>query len=241
MTANAPMVAAVFAMNEFYRNMLRRLSIAWFGPHDAEYRDGSFTNGELLGAGLLAGISISVIQCPASILRIQQQANAGRNKPPPRARDVVASQLKHYGILGLYRAYPFELLGSAIDRMVYFTAYEKWKALLERFDHYDDSLTPERNHLRTGALRVLAGILTSTTGWTACYPIEIIKVKVQADSASNPAYRGFMHCAKVTYEAQGLRGFWRGYSLAIARSSITSGITLPLFDFVKPWFRSLFV
>lgn len=227
--ANGPMVAATFALNELFRACARWTKMHLLGMTHLKNVD-HFTVDELAVAGLLAGMSSSFLNCPAAVIRVQQQVGGAGGKPTPTVAHVARQLWLHEGLRGFYRALPYESLSSGIGRMTYFTTYELAKANLQ-------ALCPEVS--QTGRM-IAAASFTSFFGWASCFPLDVIKNKLQADLIAAPEakqYRGFVHCCEVTYRAGGLRAFWTGFSLTVARSCISSGISLPIFDTMKPLLR----
>ena len=43
---------------------------------------------------------------------------------------------------------------------------------------------------------MLAGGLGGTAFWLACYPLDVVKSKIQIDSFTRPQYKGMVDCAK---------------------------------------------
>jgi solute carrier family 25 carnitine/acylcarnitine transporter 20/29 len=228
--ANGPLTAGIFATNELYRAMFRWVNIHVLGRKHLEHQQ-HFTVPELALAGLFAGASMSLLQCPASVIRIQQQVGGGGTHAAPSILTVGRQLWATEGVAGFYRALPIEAASSGIGRMTYFTTYEMTKGLLAR-------TFPESN---ATARMCFAASLTSIIGWASCFPLDVMKNRLQADAIADPAmkqYRGFRHCCEVTYRTGGIRAFWTGFSLTIARSVISSGISLPVFDTLKPKMRA---
>jgi len=65
-----------------------------------------------------------------------------------------------------------------------------------------------------------AGGIGGMMYWITCYPLDVIKSKMQTDAA-NPAerkYRSVVDCVSQTIRAEGLRGFARGFAPCLVRS-----------------------
>jgi solute carrier family 25 carnitine/acylcarnitine transporter 20/29 len=227
--ANGPLVACIFAMNETYRACARWFNVHCLGNSHLAFAS-HFTVAELAVAGAAAGASASVFMCPVSVVRIQQQIGGVHGEPSPSMVDVCKRLYAAEGMAGFYRALPYEAMASGVGRMAYFTSYEVTKASLET------ALPDVNDTLRM----VVAASLTSVVGWASCFPLDVIKNRLQADAInqSSKQYRGFSHCCAVTYRSGGVRAFWTGFSLTILRSCVSSGISLPVYDTMKPRLRA---
>jgi hypothetical protein len=52
---------------------------------------------------------------------------------------------------------------------------------------------------------MLAGGLGGTAFWLACYPLDVVKSKIQIDSYTKPQFKGMVDCAK---KVRGLISFF---------------------------------
>ena len=257
MIANGPIVAWTFALNEFYRAALRQARVSLWDPQAANERH--FSHAELAIAGGLAGMTSSLVQCPCALIRIQQQTAAVQGQAPISTRHVVLKIFADYGVRGFYRAWTLEALSNGVGRMVYFLCYEVFKAQLalvfgaegeSRLDGNGEAATAS-TWIRLGPTqqKVLAAMMTSTLGWLSIFPFDVVKNKLQGDRGILSAvgqlpqqhrfqYAGAMDCAKQTLRRHGWRGFWVGFPVTVMKSLASSGASLPLFDLMKPAFRS---
>lgn len=92
----------------------------------------------------------------------------------------------------------------------YFGSYEFFRRLLT-----DDA---ENRKLSPGA-SILAGGLTGFCYWLSCYPMDVIKNRIQAaPDVKPPVYRGIVHTAQVIYARDGLKGFFAGFTPCLVRA-----------------------
>jgi hypothetical protein len=91
------------------------------------------------------------------------------------------------------------------------------------------------------ARNVLAAACTASLGWICVYPLEVCKVRIQADSIlpSQRKYPTFSSVWLDVYRTMGVRGFFRGFSLTMMKSWISSGLALPLYEYLRPQMRAL--
>ena len=64
---------------------------------------------------------------------------------------------------------------------------------------------------------MLAGGLGGTAFWLACYPLDVVKSKIQIDSFTQPQYKGMVDCAKK------VRGSTTILGLAICTCQVSLG------------------
>jgi len=162
-------------------------------------------------AGAFGGFANSIISGPVEYvktqLQIQQEVKVYRGQWDC-LRNIVATT----GFRGIFRG-----LTSTICREVpgyggQFATYEYVKRQLTPHGKCSDDI---------GALGFLfAGGLGAVVGWTFCYPFDVCKSKIQAESFTQPSkYKknrylldgGLIDCARQTYKQESIRGFWRGY------------------------------
>lgn len=80
---------------------------------------------------------------------------------------------------------------------------------------------------------MLAGGLGGTAFWLCCYPVDVIKSKLQVDSYQHPKYGGMLDCARQTLAAEGLKGLWRGFAPALARSFPANAVAFAAYEATK--------
>ncbi len=78
---------------------------------------------------------------------------------------------------------------------------------------------PDGKPLRTMPSSIAAGGLTGICYWLSCYPIDVIKNRIQAaPDRTPPVYRGMGDAARAIYGEAGVRGFFRGFVPCILRA-----------------------
>lgn len=135
------------------------------------------------------------------------------------------------GVRGMYRGVvPFaqrEMLGNT----AYFMAYEFAKeALLDRFVRHAPKLTPEKERVRTYQAIALAGGYAGFMYWIVVFPVDTVKSVMQADSLTNPRYRGVLDCVQKLYKEGGPARFVRGISPSLLRSFPANAVTFVAFE-----------
>lgn len=66
-----------------------------------------------------------------------------------------------------------------------------------------------------------------------CAPPDIIKSKIQVDSYASPKYRGILDCGRQIIADQGIKGIYRGFAPALARSFPANAVCFAVYEAVK--------
>ena len=246
LVTTGPSIANAFALNDLFKRLVAYLR---YGDADCKKR---LNLPELALSGALAGSTSSVFQCPIAVIRVQQQVAAHSHEPAatsnsgtgtggakrvvrvPGFFEMGRSVYAHYGVRGLYRGLPNEAVQCGLGRLVYFSVYEEGKRVL--------------NPILPGhpvAAQILSAVAASWCGWVVVYPLDVVKNRVQGDRIGHiedgaRRYRGLIHCAQVTYKELGFKGMWIGLPTTLARGVVSSGISLPGYEFVRPYLRTAF-
>jgi solute carrier family 25 carnitine/acylcarnitine transporter 20/29 len=252
MVGLGPIIAVIFAINENVRDAARRSGRLRVVVDNATAPNGfaipqnvfctpftvlprsNVTMAEAFVAGLVAGSVVSVVLCPISVVRVQQQNSSRAGHRGLSVREVVSTLTRHEGVAGLYRANGLEMFMGGAGRGIYFATYETLKQVIG-----DNTVLGE--HVFNDSA---AAFITSFIWLLSLFPLEVIKTKLQADTMGvSPCQRRYLgsmrECARQTYRDGGLRGFYTGFALTLVRSLASSGTALPLYDTLRPRLRSL--
>jgi solute carrier family 25 carnitine/acylcarnitine transporter 20/29 len=86
---------------------------------------------------------------------------------------------------------------------------------------------------------LLAGGFGGTAFWLGCYPLDVIKSKLQVDSYSNPRYSGILDCGRQVVAAEGVHGLFRGFVPALARSFPANAVCFAVYEATKSLVNSV--
>jgi len=139
--------------------------------------------------------------------------------------DCAKQLLKQYGLRGLYiGVVPTLMFRSFVS--VYFAAYEACKRAFQSLP------------LPTPAKNFLAGGCGATFMWCIAFPTDLVKNRIQAQSelATEKHYFGTLDCFRKIYRAEGLKGFYRGFSPCILRSFPANGAAFMAIELVAKYF-----
>jgi solute carrier family 25 (mitochondrial carnitine/acylcarnitine transporter), member 20/29 len=124
----------------------------------------------------------------------------------------------------LYKGLCATLLREGLGNAAMFGVYELIKRRLA-----DARGLPSPAALPSRDLMV-AGGLAGTSFWLACYPVDVVKSKLQLDSVVAPRYQGMLHCARTVVAAEGVAGLFRGFGPALARSFPANAVCFAVYE-----------
>lgn len=136
---------------------------------------------------------------------------------------VIYSTLQHHGIKGMYRGITGTLIREVFGGMAWFGVYELSNNLMIKKANVTDKdqLAPWKLAVSGG----LAGIAYNSTS----FPVDMIKSRMQTEdfivsSTSKKMGKSFLSTAAEIYRAGGIRAFYKGCGITVARSAPSSGI-----------------
>lgn len=128
--------------------------------------------------------------------------------------------LKEHGVKKLYLGFYPTILRESIGLGCYFGVYD---ALIKNFTH-------QGKVNLWGSL--LAGGFAGLGFWAFIYPIDYVKTVIQADSLTEPKYRGNWHCT-MEEAKKGYNVFFRGFGIMIARAFVVNSFGFLCFQIGK--------
>ncbi|XP_031483670.1 mitochondrial carnitine/acylcarnitine carrier-like protein [Nymphaea colorata] len=166
------------------------------------------------GAG--AGVAVAFLACPTELIkcRLQAQSALGStggsaikyNGPMDVAKHVLKSEGGTLGLFkGLVPTFAREVPGNAFM----FGVYELVKQYIAG--------GKDTSSLGRGSL-IVAGGLAGASFWVTVYPTDVVKSLIQVDDYKNPKYSGSVDAFKKVLRTEGLKGLYKGFGPAMARS-----------------------
>ena len=113
------------------------------------------------------------------------------------------------GLRGLFKGLVPTLAREVPGNAVMFGVYE---ALKQFFAGGNDTSRLGRGSLMT------AGGLAGAAFWAIVYPTDVVKSVIQVDDYKNPKYSGSINAFKKILASEGVKGLYRGFGPAMARS-----------------------
>ncbi|KAL1551554.1 Mitochondrial arginine transporter bac2 [Salvia divinorum] len=175
--------------------------------------------GSVALGGFGTGATQSLLLSPVELLKIRLQLDnkAGTLRGPG---DVARSIIRSEGLRGMYRGLGITVLRDAPSHGVYFWTYE----------YVREQLHPGCRKSGDETLRTMmvAGGLAGVASWVCCYPLDVIKTRIQAHSSSS--YTGMVDCFATSVRREGYSVLWRGLGTAVARAFVVNGAVFTAYE-----------
>ncbi|RRT55822.1 hypothetical protein B296_00025975 [Ensete ventricosum] len=177
----------------------------------------SLTVNQQMVCGAGAGVAVSILACPTELIKCRLQAQsalAGSAASSAAAKyggpmDVAKHVIREAGVRGLFKGMVPTLAREVPGNAVLFGAYE---ALKQYFAGGTDTSGLGRWPL------MVAGGLGGASFWLSVYPTDVVKSVIQVDDYKNPKYSGSVNALRKIAAAEGIKGLYRGFGPAMARS-----------------------
>lgn len=173
--------------------------------------------------GIGTGATQSLILSPVELLKIRLQLQNKSNPttvhhkgPIDMARSIVGAQ----GMRGIYRGLGITVMRDAPAHGVYFWTYEYMRERL-----HPGCRKSGQERMRT---MVVAGGLAGVASWICCYPLDVVKTRIQAQSTSR--YSGILDCFATSVRQEGYSVLWRGLGTAVARAFVVNGAVFTAYE-----------
>lgn len=168
-------------------------------------------------AGAIAGIMEHCVMYPLDSVKTRMQSLAHMH-----AHDTIVSTMRDMvraeGLLRPFRGVMAVVAGAGPAHALYFGAYEYSKEAIARIS--------DRNHINYMVSAALATLVHDAIS----NPADVVKQRLQM---YNSPYRSVLHCARVVYQTEGLRAFYRSYSTQLVMNIPYSAIQFPTYEFFQ--------
>ena len=178
------------------------------------------------GTGALQSLILTPVELVKIRLQLQDLGNSshsdvGSSRPGPM--QVAKNIFKTEGYRGLYRGLTITMLRDAPSHCFYFWTYQFMREKL-----HPGCRNTGQESLRT---MIVAGGLAGVASWVCCYPLDVVKTRLQAQSKiSFQKYNGIMDCFYKSVKEEGYSVLWRGLGTAIARAFVVNGAVFSAYE-----------
>jgi solute carrier family 25 carnitine/acylcarnitine transporter 20/29 len=188
---------------------------------------------EIAIAGACAGFANSFVSGPVELMKTQMQVqyrNPDTSKHYKGSFDAAKKIIKTAGLGKVFMGLPATMIREIPGTAGYYAAYEFSRRMIAGDD--DPKNLPVH-------LLLLSGALGGIGYWLCCYPFDLIKSRIQAQSVhAPPTYRSWLHCARTMIATEGgYRALFRGFDAAIIRTIPASGATFVAFELSLAYFN----
>jgi len=173
-----------------------------------------------------AGLCISTVTAPISLVKVQRQSNVTAQGDPRTYWSMIREIKATHGAAGFYRGFLPMLYMESVGRGFYMYVYFCCKPFFAEYVCGDVGM------VESTPARVMSAATAGCASWVAVYPVDVVKSKLQADAVGE-RYRGAMDCIEQTFRDGGARAFTRGIGYTIIRAAPTAATVLPVYEHVK--------
>lgn len=160
----------------------------------------------------------SLIVTPMELLKTRQQTSGAARSSLPA---LVSSILRADGARGLYKGWTMVFSARVFGGWLYFGGNAFWlEQLAAAMPPGDSASARTRNTL-------IAGGLAGSGYWCAAMPFDTLKTKLMATGST---FAGPAQAARELYAELGVRGFYRGFAVAILRAIPANAAAFTAFD-----------
>ncbi|XP_071505758.1 kidney mitochondrial carrier protein 1-like [Diadema antillarum] len=129
---------------------------------------------------------------------------------------------KEEGVHALYSGIRPAVLRQAVYGTIKIGCYHSFKRIV--VDNPQNETLP---------VNVLCGMTAGVIASAIANPTDVLKVRMQAQSASFANAGGMFNSFVTIYQQEGTKGLWRGVVPTAQRVAIVAGVALPVYDWCK--------
>eukprot|EP01101_Sappina_pedata_P013455 TRINITY_DN9722_c0_g1_i1.p1 TRINITY_DN9722_c0_g1~~TRINITY_DN9722_c0_g1_i1.p1 ORF type:complete len:300 (+),score=126.03 TRINITY_DN9722_c0_g1_i1:22-900(+) len=172
-------------------------------------KEAPLTIRQIMFAGAFSALPTTLIMAPGERIKVLLQVDGASTTRKFRGPvDVIAHLYRTGGIKSIFKGFNATLIRDVPGSIAYFGGFEFFKRALTPAGSDPTQLNPLSSFIAGG----LAGICN----WIVAIPPDVVKSRFQ--SAPEGTYKGFMDVCKVLFKEEGVRGFFKGLTPAMARA-----------------------
>ncbi|KAI9142188.1 mitochondrial carrier domain-containing protein [Paraphysoderma sedebokerense] len=171
-------------------------------------------------AGIGAGMTVSMVACPIELIKAKLQVQYDPSTTVYRGPIHCAQSLiRNNGIFGLWQG----LSSTMLFRSFFWVLWGSYEWYTQTFTRWG---------LHSDIIPFFAGGCAANTFWAVSFPADVIKNRIMAQPDVQPKLMpSISAAAKLIYQKEGIKGFYRGFIPCQLRSFPTNGAALMVFEF----------
>lgn len=180
-----------------------------------------------VGTGAIQSLLLSPVELVKIRLQLQSSSPTATEPHSVVSRrgpvNVVKSIWRTEGLKGVYQGFSITVLRDAPAHGFYFWTYEYTR----------EKLHPGCRKSGDESLRTMlvAGGLAGVASWITCYPLDVVKTRLQAQTPSSSLkYNGIVDCIRKSVKQDGYGVLWRGLGTAVARAFVVNGAVFAAYE-----------
>jgi len=180
-------------------------------------------------SGCIAKTSVAPLD---RIKLIQQTATSQPNALKHRSAGItklVSNVVKEEGVRNLWK-------GNGANVMKVFPMNAFSLALKDLFGKFIRVSNPEQNRAKFLFASMLSGGLAGGCTVSVVFPLDFVRTKLSTDmlqSGGKRQYKGIVDCFRQTIQTDGIKGMYRGISMALTGVFLSKALTLGTYDYLK--------
>ncbi|KAJ3084782.1 putative mitochondrial ornithine carrier protein AmcA/Ort1, partial [Rhizoclosmatium globosum] len=193
---------------------------------------------QLSTCGFFSGAIVSMVLTPIELIKCKLQVQ-GLNKHTASASirptyngpfHIVRETLRAEGVRGFYRGHLGTFLRESGGGAAWFGTYEYvCMLLIERNKAKGVKTKDDLSPWQLMGAGALAGMMFNFS----FFPADVIKSRQQTMEVGSTTKKGFSEIAREIYATQGIKGFYRGCGITVARSAPTSGVIFMTYELLR--------
>ncbi|KAJ0755930.1 putative mitochondrial carrier protein [Helianthus annuus] len=181
--------------------------------------------GSVLLGGTGAGAIQSLVITPIELIKIRLQLE--NQNTPQKTKSGPSTLVKHIiraeGYKGMFQGFTVTVIRDAPSYGAYFWTYEYVREKL-----HPGCRKTGRQNLMT---MVVAGGLAGLASWVCCYPVDVVKTRLQAQTPNSPVkYAGIVDCFRQSVRTDGAGVLFRGLGSTLFRAFIVNGSVFTAYE-----------
>jgi len=180
-----------------------------------------------LAAGTAGGIAQVLVGQPFDIVKVRMQTSAKGTYSG--MLDCAGGILKNEGPLAFYKGTLTPLLGIGLCVSIQFGAVEYVKRVFAEQNIARGKGGAGGKTLDAGQL-FTAGVAAGLANGFVSGPVEHIRIRLQTQSNTNPAYNGPFDACKKIYSQHGIAGIFKGQCVTFMREAAGYGVYFLAYD-----------
>ena len=183
---------------------------------------------QLFLAGGLASMLAEALTIPLDTVKVRMQIFQGKYKS---ALDCIRTVVAQEGPKALYNGLTAGLLRQAVFASLRIGMFDAYMQFIEKKKGGAQNITLFD--------RIIAGVVTGGLAISIANPIDVIKVRFQAESRKSgtgggkPRYSGVTDAGMQIWKSEGLKGFYQSLPPNIIRNSVMNAVELGSYSQVK--------
>ncbi|XP_057734460.1 mitochondrial arginine transporter BAC2-like [Arachis stenosperma] len=175
-----------------------------------------------VGTGVLQSLIISPIELVKIRLQLHRNEKHLIEQPHKGPIIVVKNVWRKEGLKGIYRGLGITVIRDGPSHGVYFWTYEYMK----------EQLHPgcRKSGQESLCTMLMAGGLAGVASWIVCYPFDVAKTKLQAQTPDSLKYNGTVDCLRKSIKEEGYGILWRGLGTTVARAFVVHGVVFTAYE-----------